>query len=97
MPFPLDDLLLPGEQKSLHLYEARFLALFEEAIKSHGGCIGQLGFFEEVRRARTPQCVHVLSPAPAHKLAHARAHTHTHTNTLPAHRGSWQRPLCCVK
>eukprot|EP00802_Teleaulax_amphioxeia_P024113 Tamp_24773.p1 GENE.Tamp_24773~~Tamp_24773.p1 ORF type:complete len:318 (+),score=75.98 Tamp_24773:124-954(+) len=53
MPFPLDDLLLPGEQKSLHLYEARFLALFEEAIKSHGGCIGQLGFFEEGELAAT--------------------------------------------
>jgi len=25
MPFPLDDLLLPGEQKSLHLYEARII------------------------------------------------------------------------
>lgn len=47
MPFPLDDLLLPGEQKKMHLYEARFLALFEDAIKKHGGCIGQLGFFEE--------------------------------------------------
>ncbi|MGB1601633.1 MAG: hypothetical protein ACPIOQ_53375, partial [Promethearchaeia archaeon] len=36
-----------GEQKQLHLYEARFLSLFEDAIKEHGGCVGMLGFFEE--------------------------------------------------
>ena len=31
----------------MHLYEARFLSLFEDAIKEHGGCVGMLGFFEE--------------------------------------------------
>jgi hypothetical protein len=30
LPFGIDDVLLPGETKQLHLYEARFLALFEE-------------------------------------------------------------------
>ncbi|EKX30877.1 hypothetical protein GUITHDRAFT_50701, partial [Guillardia theta CCMP2712] len=38
MPFPIEDMILPGETKKLHLYEARFLALFEEALKLHGGC-----------------------------------------------------------
>ena len=58
-----------------NLYEARFLALFEEAIKSHGGCIGQLGFFEEVRRAHIPLYAHTQT------RTHTRAHTHTHKHT----------------
>ncbi len=29
LPFPLTDLILPGETKSLHLYEPRFIKLFE--------------------------------------------------------------------
>jgi hypothetical protein len=32
LPFGIDDVLLPGETKQLHLYEARFLALFEEVV-----------------------------------------------------------------
>eukprot|EP00293_Proteomonas_sulcata_P017980 CAMPEP_0184306870 /NCGR_PEP_ID=MMETSP1049-20130417/15752_1 /TAXON_ID=77928 /ORGANISM="Proteomonas sulcata, Strain CCMP704" /LENGTH=348 /DNA_ID=CAMNT_0026619225 /DNA_START=325 /DNA_END=1371 /DNA_ORIENTATION=- len=44
LPFPPEDLLLPGETKNLHLYEARFLALFEEAVKSHGSCFGNCIF-----------------------------------------------------
>eukprot|EP00960_Hanusia_phi_P025997 746002-Hanusia_phi.AAC.3 len=46
MPFPIEDMILPGETKKLHLYEARFLALFEEALKLHGGCVGSLLFLE---------------------------------------------------
>jgi hypothetical protein len=42
LPFPLDDILLPGETKQLHLYEARFLKLFEEAMRNHGSCIGNI-------------------------------------------------------
>ena len=33
---------IQGESKQLHLYEARFLALFEEAIKKRGSCVGQM-------------------------------------------------------
>lgn len=40
LPLPVQDLLQIGELRNFHLYEARFLALFENAIKSHGGCIG---------------------------------------------------------
>jgi len=32
LPFPLHDAMLPGETKQLHLYEARFLTLFEHAL-----------------------------------------------------------------
>lgn len=42
LPFSLDDLLLPGETKQVHLYEARFLELFTQAEKSDHGCVGQL-------------------------------------------------------
>ena len=42
LPFGLEELLLPGETKQVHLYEARFLALFEEAEASHDSCVGQL-------------------------------------------------------
>ncbi|CAM9991840.1 unnamed protein product [Ascophyllum nodosum] len=39
--------MCPGETKALHLYEARFLALFEEAIRIHGGCVGGAIFVED--------------------------------------------------
>ncbi|KAF3321692.1 ATP-dependent protease La (LON) substrate-binding domain [Carex littledalei] len=32
LPFGLDEVLVPSEAKTLHLYEARFLALLEEAV-----------------------------------------------------------------
>ncbi|KAJ4795295.1 ATP-dependent protease La (LON) domain protein [Rhynchospora pubera] len=32
LPFVLDEVLVPSEAKTLHLYEARFLALLEEAV-----------------------------------------------------------------
>lgn len=32
LPFPPEEIFLPGEVKRLHLYEARFLALFEEVV-----------------------------------------------------------------
>jgi Lon protease-like protein len=37
-PFPIEELLLPGESKELHLYEPRFLALLEEARASGELC-----------------------------------------------------------
>ena len=33
LPFPLDQVMLPGETKELHLYEARYLSLLEEVLK----------------------------------------------------------------
>lgn len=34
LPFAANEILLPGDERYLHLYEARFLALFEHATKS---------------------------------------------------------------
>ncbi|XP_022875971.1 uncharacterized protein LOC111394402 isoform X1 [Olea europaea var. sylvestris] len=34
LPFPIDQVLVPSEAKTLHLYEARYLALLEEVKKS---------------------------------------------------------------
>jgi len=34
--------LLPGETKQVHLFEARFLELFTDAESRHQGCVGQL-------------------------------------------------------
>lgn len=42
LPFGLEEALLPGETKQVHLYEARFLQLFEEAEAKYNGCVGQL-------------------------------------------------------
>lgn len=42
LPFGLQELLLPGETKQVHLYEARFLALFEEAEKTDKGCVAMM-------------------------------------------------------
>jgi hypothetical protein len=42
LPFGLDDLLLPGETKQIHLYEARFLELFTQADAEDCNCVGQL-------------------------------------------------------
>jgi len=42
LPFPMQDLLLPGESKTMHLFEARFLALFDKANKKHGGKLVQI-------------------------------------------------------
>jgi len=41
LPFPLAEALLPGETKQVHLFEARFTRLFEDAARNHG-CLGQL-------------------------------------------------------
>ena len=35
LPFPFNDILLPGQTKQLHLYEERFHLLFEEALDNH--------------------------------------------------------------
>uniref|UniRef100_A0A5B6ZZW2 Lon N-terminal domain-containing protein n=1 Tax=Davidia involucrata TaxID=16924 RepID=A0A5B6ZZW2_DAVIN len=32
LPFPIDQVLVPSENKTLHLYEARYLALLEESL-----------------------------------------------------------------
>ena len=42
LPFGLDDVMLPGETKQVHLFEARFLELFTQAEASDHGCVGQL-------------------------------------------------------
>ena len=40
MPFDVRELLLPGQSRYLHLYEARFISLFEEAhLKGDRGAI----------------------------------------------------------
>lgn len=41
LPFSLTEALLPGETKQVHLFEARFLSLFEAAAKNHN-MLGQL-------------------------------------------------------
>jgi len=44
LPFPIEEALLPGETKQVHLYEARFIQLFADAAAKHGSCIGMLLF-----------------------------------------------------
>jgi len=42
LPFGIDEALLPGETKQVHLYEARFIQLFEHALERHDSCLGAL-------------------------------------------------------
>jgi len=44
--FPRRETLLPGSAMTLHLYEARFLALLDVATARTGGLIAQLTYFE---------------------------------------------------
>ena len=44
LPFPIEEALLPGETKQVHLYEARFIQLFADAASKHDSCIGMLLF-----------------------------------------------------
>lgn len=44
MPFASDEVLIPGQSRYLHLYEARFLSLFEHATANCDGAV-VLGFF----------------------------------------------------
>jgi Lon protease-like protein len=44
MLFPLEEVLLPGSTQVLHLYEARFLALLDEATNTTGGLFAHLTF-----------------------------------------------------
>ncbi|CEF97569.1 Peptidase S16, lon N-terminal [Ostreococcus tauri] len=44
--FPRAETLLPGSAMTLHLYEARFLALLDAARANTGGLIAQLTYFE---------------------------------------------------
>jgi len=43
LPFPLDEVMLPGETKELHLYEARYLSLLESCLKGCEEAGGVLG------------------------------------------------------
>ncbi|CAM9612642.1 unnamed protein product [Chrysoparadoxa australica] len=47
LPFPAQDCLITGETKELHLYEARFLALFEKSLQDHSGVVAGLLFAGE--------------------------------------------------
>ena len=44
LPFGLEEALLPGETKQVHLFEARFIQLFADAASKSDSCIGQLLF-----------------------------------------------------
>ena len=46
MPFGWNECVVPGEQKQIRLYEPRFHALFEAALKDHNGCMA-LGYGTE--------------------------------------------------
>ena len=39
LPFPVCDVLLPGETKNLRLFEERFLQLFDDAMDNFGGVV----------------------------------------------------------
>jgi len=43
LPFPMEEALLPGETKQVHLFEARFLQLFTDAAENHD-CLGAMLF-----------------------------------------------------
>mmetsp|Transcript_10621 Transcript_10621/g.27549 ORF Transcript_10621/g.27549 Transcript_10621/m.27549 type:complete len:353 (+) Transcript_10621:44-1102(+) len=45
-PFPIDELLLPGERKEMHLYESRFISLFELA-QQQGALAAQMLFIDD--------------------------------------------------
>ena len=44
LPFSLEEALLPGETKQVHLFEARFIQLFSESAAKHHDCLGALYF-----------------------------------------------------
>lgn len=39
LPFPYNEVLLPGETKELQLYEDRFIKLFDDVMENHGGVL----------------------------------------------------------
>jgi len=47
LPFPIQDIMMPGETKKLHLYEARFLSLFQEAMYNRDELIVQAVIVEQ--------------------------------------------------
>lgn len=56
LPFPIEDVLLQGETKELHLYEKRFLDLFDECINNHCGVVA-MGLITEAGIIQTvPLC-----------------------------------------
>jgi Lon protease-like protein len=40
LPFPSSEVLLPGQVKTLHLYEARYLNMLEEVLQSDDKLFG---------------------------------------------------------
>lgn len=42
LPFPASDVLVPGQTKRLHLFEARYLALLDEALARRDGCFAHV-------------------------------------------------------
>jgi len=44
LPFPVNEALLPGETKQVHLFEARFIQLFADAAAKQNHCCGQMLF-----------------------------------------------------
>ena len=46
LPFDREEILLPGDSRYLHLYESRFLALFEFATEERNSTVA-LGFFTD--------------------------------------------------
>ena len=60
MPFGADEVLIPGQSRYLHLYEARFLSLFEYCTRECdddvvlGFFAGDSGFKVRDARASTP-------------------------------------------
>ena len=42
LPFPASEVLVPGQTKRLHLFEARYLALLDEALARKDGCFAHV-------------------------------------------------------
>ena len=42
LPFPASEVLVPGQTKRLHLFEARYLALLDEALARRDGCLAHV-------------------------------------------------------
>ena len=44
LPFGIEEMLLPGETKQVHLFEARFIQLFADSAAKNYDCLGALLF-----------------------------------------------------
>lgn len=47
VPFQPHEVLLPGEEKTLHLFEARYLALFDEVVLNYDQRFGHVLLSQE--------------------------------------------------